>query len=246
MKTAIITFLVLISILFLSTTVIFAGNDEECFLRGNTYYENHEYDNALQSYDMMSVKGRAVLYNIGNCFYYTDNYAQALIYWSRSHKGATPHENDIITKNKELVYKKIGKNNDQGVGCKIKEIFNRVQLYCSLFLLQLLFLLCLCFFVIFMRYTYNRYINRLMRVLLGLMIIIMCMIGLHYRNNNQIHAIVIQKDAMIFSGPDKGFHAVCPIAYAHEVLVKESREGWHKIRYIDTIGWIEARVIEII
>lgn len=235
-----------IIILFLSSTLIFAGKDEEFFLRGNKYYANHEYDKALDSYDMMDVKGRAVLYNMGNSFYHMDNYAKALVYWSRSQKGATPYENGIIIKNKELVYKKIGKNSSQDLRYVIKGIFNWVQLYCSLFLLQLLFLLCLCFFVIATRYIHNSYTNRCIKFLLVLMIIIMCMIGVYYRNNNQIYAIVIEKDVMIFSGPDKGFYAVSPVAYAHEVMVKESREGWHKIRYNDTIGWVEAGVIEII
>jgi hypothetical protein len=61
-----------------------------------------------------------------------------------------------------------------------------------------------------------------------------------------MHAIVVKKDALMFSGPHKEFHTLLPIAYAQEVIVKESREGWHKIRYADIIGWVEADVIQII
>jgi hypothetical protein len=53
--------------------ILNAQNDEEFFLRGNKHYEQKDYDNALCSYDMMNKKGRAVFYNMGNCYFYKDD-----------------------------------------------------------------------------------------------------------------------------------------------------------------------------
>src|SRR5438309_468700 len=88
----------------LTVMVTVAGTDEELFLRGNKYYAQKDYDNAIRSYDMMGRKGRAVLYNMGNAYFHTDDYAQALIYWSRAQIGATPQEYHFIACNKEHVF----------------------------------------------------------------------------------------------------------------------------------------------
>jgi hypothetical protein len=230
----------------LSTAALFAGNDEELFLRGNKYYENHEYDKALQSYDMISKKGRAVLYNMGNCFYQKDEPAQALVYWCRAQVGAAPCECKIIAANKEHVLKKIGKNSDQSFKQKIKNSFNGIIPYFSLFFLQLFFLLCWCLFIFSVRSRRNRFARAGVVLLLFFIIVIATVLGIHYTQSGRVDAIVVKKDALIFAGPDKGFHALSPLGYAQEVIVKESREGWRKIRYADIIGWVEADVIQII
>jgi tetratricopeptide (TPR) repeat protein len=67
---------------------IFAGQAEELFLRGNKYYAEKDYNNALETYDMIDQKGCAVLYNMGNCYYRQENYPYALVYWARAEIGA--------------------------------------------------------------------------------------------------------------------------------------------------------------
>jgi tetratricopeptide (TPR) repeat protein len=230
----------------LFSAVLFAGNDEEFFLRGNNYYEKHDYDNALQAYDMISKKGRAVLYNMGNCLCQKGDYSQALVYWSRAEVGATPQECALIAGNKEYVLKKIGKSSDQSFVKKIKAFFNAGIPYFSLFFLQLFFLLCWYLFVFSADKKKSRVIKALLTCLFGMIMIIAAILGVYYIQRSTHGAIVTKKDALLFAGPDKGFHALSPVAYAETVIVKETRPGWHKIRYADIIGWVEADVIQII
>src|SRR5579872_1125457 len=87
----------------------FAGTDEELFLRANKMYETHEYDKALSLYDMISSKGRAVLYNMGNCYFYKNDYSHALACWMQAEKGACAQEYTAIQQNKKYVLQKLGK-----------------------------------------------------------------------------------------------------------------------------------------
>jgi len=235
-----------IIILLFFSAIIIARNDEEFFLRGNTYYAHHDYDNALQSYDMMSKKGRAVTYNMGNCFYHNNDYAQALVYWCRAQNGATPSEYAIIEKNKEHVLKKINKTIDQSVMCIVKNFINGIMPHCSLLFLQLLLLFFCSLFVVLLSRKHNSYVRGGLICLYFVIVIIAVMVSVCYSKSGVTYAIIVKRDAVLLCGPDKDFHVLSPVAYAHEVIVKESREGWHKIGYADSIGWVEASVIQVI
>ena len=230
----------------LTVVVLFAGNDEELFLRGNTQYKHKDYDNAFRSYDMMSKKGRAALYNMGNCRFQQGDYAQAFVYWSRAEGGATPQEYSVIARNKEHVLSIIGKQEDQSLSHRIMKILHDVLPYVSLFFLQLFFLLCWYLFIFSAR-TQQMKTKKI--VLSGLCLLIAisgAVLRVHYIKQSIQNGIVIKKEAQLFVGPDKGLHVLTPIVYANTVAVKEIRDGWYKVRYADMIGWVEADVIQII
>src|SRR5579863_280151 len=111
-----------IALLCICVVTVVAGNDEEFFLRGNKYYEQKDYDNALQSYVMMSKKGRTVLYNMGNACFHKGDYADALVYWSRAEVGATPQEYHLIARNKEHVFAIMNKQVDKSIKHKIMKL----------------------------------------------------------------------------------------------------------------------------
>jgi len=223
-----------------------AGGDEELFLRGNKYYAQKDYDNALHTYDMISKKGRAVFYNMGNCFFRKEDYSRALVCWSRAEIGATPHEYNVIKRNKSLVLKKLGKHKEQSLWYKVFESLYVIMPYISLLLLQLLFLVCWWFFIFVMckKQTGIRKVAR--SVVCVFIVFFATMLGVRYTQEKDNQAIVIKKEAMLFAGPDKSFHQLSPIAYADSARVKEAREGWYKIQYAYMIGWVEADVIQII
>jgi len=224
----------------------FAGSDEEFFLRGNKYYAQKDYDNAFHAYDMMSKKGRAVLYNMGNCLFYKEDYSRALVYWSRAQVGATPHEYDLIMRNKDHALKKIGKQKEQSLWHNAIERAQSPLLYVSLFFLQLFFLMCWWFFIFVMRKKQTG-IRKIAQNCVCLVISIFAVVlGTHYMQHNTNQAIVVKKESMLFAGPDKSFHVLSPVVYADCARVKETREGWYKIQYADMIGWVEADVIQII
>lgn len=230
----------------LTVVPTFAGNDEELFLQGNKSYKQKDYDSALRSYDMMSKKGRAALYNMGNCCFQQADYAQALVYWSRAEVGASSKEYAVIAHNKELALNKIGTQGDQPLWQRIIKSFDDVLPYASLFFLQLFFLLCWYLFVFSARKQQMR-IKKI--VLSGLCLLIAfsgAVLRVHYTKQSMQSGIVVKKAAQLFVGPDKGLHALTPLMYANTVAVKEIRDGWYKVRYADMIGWVEADAVQII
>ena len=227
-------------------SVICAGNDEELFLRGNKYYAAKDYENALRAYEMIDKKGSAVFYNMANCFFNKEEYAQAIVHWSRAEIGATSDEYQLIKKNKAVAFKKIGKQLTQPRWHEkvIGLLYTALPLG-SLLLLQLIFI-CLWWMFVFISRRQMR-AKRIVQLSLSFMLIISATIlTMHYTQDACNDALVIKKEVHLFTGPDKSLSIVSSLAYAEKVRVKEMRQGWYKIQYAGMIGWVEADVIQVI
>jgi hypothetical protein len=227
-------------------SVLIAGTDEELFLRGNNYYEQKDYDNAFRSYDMISKKGRAVLYNMGNVCFYKQDYAQALVYWSRAQIGATQQEYKRIEHNKEHVFMIIGKTEEQSFALKIIKLLRAIMPYVSLFFLQIFFLLCWYLLFLIARKQQIKIKKCIMSCVCFFMIVAGALLGVHYVNQCTQNGIIIKKEGRLFSAPDTSFHELCSLKYAYDVTIQETRQGWYKIKYADMIGWVEADMIQVI
>jgi tetratricopeptide (TPR) repeat protein len=240
-KNYIILFIVAVCVF----TKTYTGN-QEFFLRGNKQYAQKNYDDAFAAYEMVSKKGSAVYYNMGNCCFQKGDYAQALVYWSRAEVGATAAEYAAILRNKEHVAHLLDKDSTRSAQQKIFSFLQNFLPYMSLLILQFLFLLCwyLCLFLM------GKQQIRLKRMILSSLSIAMIFCGsllkVYYIQQDQQGGIVVKKDAQLLVGPDKGFQALCPLVYARNVAIKEKRDGWYKIQYADMIGWVEADMVQII
>ena len=238
-------YIILFFIGMFSVLGIFAS-EEELFLRANKYYVEKDYENALKTYDMINKKGSAVLYNMGNCYFHQQNYPYALVYWSRAEAGAHSDEYNRIQHNKKRALCALGKQKEQSWWQYTIEFLQSKLPDVSLFVLQLFFLLCWSFFIVGMRKKQTRR-KKIVHNIASLCVVIFAVIlGVHYTHDDIQSAIVVKKDAQLFSGPNKSFHVLSPVAYADGAAVKEARAGWYKIQYADMIGWVESDVIQII
>jgi len=237
---------IIIFIIVIITKKVFAGNDEEFFLRGNKHYEKKEYDQALTAYEMISKKGRAVFYNMGNCYYHKNDYPQAIVYWTRAQDGATSQENQCIEQNKKKIFDDLGKKVDNNSNIeKIINIFYRLNPYFSLLVLQLFFLL----FWYLLFYSAKRQWRFKKMILFFLFILSICtllLLSIYYIKKITQMAIVVKKESLLLTGPNKDFHVIAMLDQLDSIVIKEKREGWYKIRYADMIGWVEADAIQII
>jgi hypothetical protein len=229
---------------FISLSVC-AGNDEELFLRGNKLYESRDYPKALESYAMMTHKGRAVMYNMGNCYYHTNDYPQALVYWTRAERGATPQEVALIEQNKQQLLQKMGKSEKHSYGDRLVRFLYSMIPFISLLSLQFVFLMCWYLFVI-CAYKNGRYKKLFLSICVLCVMLTGTLLWVYSKKHNNVYGVVKSQQVSIFSGPDKGFHSVGSVGLAEYVDVKEKREGWYKIGYSGTIGWVEAEAIQII
>ena len=215
-------------------------------MQGNKSYKQKDYSAAFQSYDLMSKKGRAALYNMGNCCFQQGDYALAVVYWSRAEHGATPKERMVIARNKELALGKIGQQDNQSLWCKVGNVFDDILPYASLLILQIFFLLCWYLFV-FSVVKQQIKAKKIILSSLSLLIVFSgCLLKIHHTKQTTQSGIIVKEKSCLFVGPDKGLHVISPLSYANAVTVKEVRDEWYKIQYADMIGWVEADVVQII
>jgi hypothetical protein len=225
---------------------LFAASDEEFFLRGNKHYIAKEYDDAFAAYDMISKKGRAVLYNMGNCLFYQSDYPRAIVFWSRAQVGATVDEYNLIMRNKEIALSKLGKQKEKSWWHVIMQWVRAQLLRVSLLFLQLFFLIFFWIYILVIRKKQTGSKISVQSVFYMSIFLFLFPVAEYYKKQNLPCAIVVKKDAKLLAGPDKSFQVLFPVEYADFGWVKETREGWHKIQYADMIGWVETDVIQII
>lgn len=219
-----------------------AGNDEELFLRGNKYYKEADYENALASYDGIEKKGRAVWYNMGNCFYTMQDYTQAFVHWSRAERGAQYHERSDITRNKEHLLAMLGKLGTKTYIQKVYAYISACAYFVPLLILEIVFLLFWYLLFFFFYKGKNK-------VLCGAVCICLLYVGLllhiQYKESSTLTGVVLQK-VSLYAGPNTAFHVIASLSSIESVVVTDSRDGWYKIRYEDLIGWIKADAIQVI
>lgn len=225
---------------------LFATSDEEFFLRGNKHYAAKEYDDAFTAYDMISKKGRAVLYNMGNCLFYQSDYPRAIVFWSRAQAGATVDEYNVIMRNKEIALSKLGKQKEKSWWYVIMQWLRAQLSRVSLLFLQLFFLIFFWIYIFIIRKNQTGSKKRAQYIFYMSMFLLLFPVAEYYKKQNLPCAVVVKKDAKLLAGPDKSFQVLFPVEYADFGWVKETREGWHKIQYAGMIGWVETDVIQII
>lgn len=219
-----------------------AGPDEEAFLHANHLYHALEYDKALGLYDSVRNKTHGVWYNRGNCFFYLRNYPAALCSWEKAKSGSSTQELKMIEHNKDLVFAQLNKKADTRV---MNRFFNYLSLYLSYRSMQLLFLL-LWYAVLLL--AYKKALVRKWHTLVVCFIVFVSGIFLscYAVHALRIQAIVMNDQAPFFAGPSDQFPCRGMLNSADYVEVKDAREGWYKVRYFDTIGWMKADMLEII
>lgn len=221
----------------------FAGNDEELFLRGNNHYHEGEYDKALALYERINNKGRAVLYNMANCFYYKKEYAQALVYWGRAEQGASRHERNNIVCNREQLLKVAGKYVPETT---IQTIYTYVcapAYAVSFVFLQVLFL-WLWYMLFFM--LYQRKKKGIGAGVFVCLVYVGILLHVHYKEAATVTGVVAQEKVPLYAGPDENFHIITIIPFVEFVAISDQREGWYKVRHGDSVGWIRADVIQVV
>lgn len=228
----------------MSCFVLYAGNQEENFLRANKAYKEKEYKQALELYQSIRPKGPAIWENIGNCFYALGDYAQAIIAFKRAEFG-TLKQCKTIQQKINAVYHKLDYPIESNwleyaytyIKCMISGI--------SLLSLQLLFLLLwfIFFFCIYKGRQGKKY-RMISALLFGVLVVIGVMTLVKYKEHMQQIGIVLPKTTEVFAGPDKNFYQLGSLNRAQEINIQDERSGWYKIQYKKITGWVRADAIE--
>ncbi len=232
----------IIFVVLSSFCLIRAGNEEELFLRANKCYEKHDCKQALALYQSIEHKGRAVRYNMGNCFYHLGDYPQALTCWKQAERGAAYAECCDIAHNQLSLAHKLGKKIVYTWWQRLYiYIAHRVASFSVLFL-QLLFLAC--WFSLF--FIFNRSgIKKFSVFIFIATVFVGASLGVKYKQETERIAIVMKKTP-VFVGPDQNYHELAQLDLADQVTIEGEQNSWYKIKHVAGVGWVESEAVQII
>jgi len=229
---------IIIFFILISVVTTYAHN-KETFLRANNLYHAGEYEQALASYESMSAKGSAVWLNIGNCWYYLNKYAQALVAYKRALRDANSIQCATSLAYQKKVLQQIDRYVEPSMSQKMYAYILCKTAGISLFIMQLLFLLA-WFILWWLIMHIKRRLHYFILILLCAVLVLISGVVVYgkYKMHMQRIAIVAQEEVSVLSGPDIRYHIRGSFAYGQEVEIEEQKNEWCKVRYYTRVGWV--------
>jgi len=229
----------LINVFFIQTRDV-----QETVLRAHKLYEQNEFEQARDLYNLIEKKGPATWYNLGNCHYKLDNHLNALICWRRAERDATWSEFPALYHNMNEAQKKLG------IELSFKDSLARsVRRLLSLFSLfgwQIIFLLVWTMLLLLLGYLARTQRYLVLSSLSLLLVVCMSTLYIKFDFVNARNGIVTDKTLVVYSGPDKGFHELGSLCKTNEVTILEENNEWLKIQDNNLVGWIpESTVAQV-
>lgn len=93
----IVTYLIFVSINFLQPASLFAQSADDLMLEANKYYQEQQYNTAIEFYNKIISQGyesSALFYNLGNAYFKAGDLGKAILYYEKGLK-LSPGDDDI-------------------------------------------------------------------------------------------------------------------------------------------------------
>lgn len=224
--------------------------------QGDSAYMNNDYVSAIQIYEKLLEQGEAadLYYNLGNCYYKTENLARAILNYERA-LLLQPGNSDFRANLEIARSKTVDKVTpipevffvswiNSLIGCFNADTWAKWGIACFILLL-----VSLCLFLISKRIALKKtgFISALIMLLL---VIISNLFAQAQKSKllNKDEAIVLVPSITVRSTPSESGTSLFVIHEGHKVQIKDnSMQEWKEITLEDgKVGWIPANTIEII
>jgi tetratricopeptide (TPR) repeat protein len=226
-----------------SSTLLICQPDQEKFLKANELYNESKYQEALDLYNSMAVKGCSQFYNIGNCYFKLNNSAKAIGNWKKALKLASFDQYSNIEFNIEQGYKKLNKNISNGF---VDDIYNILAKYVSFVSLNDLILIFLLFwFVLVLFYKKLKSFRLLLIIIVLFNFLLLNGIFFKYYLQAKKTAFVIEQ-TKIFAGPEKNYHTIGVYNLADELKIKKQNGDWYLVSMNNSVGWVNKDSVIIV
>ena len=238
-----------LSVLFFTLGMVYSQNIDSLFSAGNEYYNNNQFDSAVDSYEEILSQGFYnvdLYYNLGNAYYRLGHFANAR--WSYE-MGIiiSPRNSDIIH---NLMLTK--KNIPNTIEAPDSQILNLINNFLTSFTYNdfMLFssIMLLCYSICFLIYRINS--SRIVSISYYLFMILFfigssfSVIKFLWENNNNF-GIILNDETKLYSAPFLNDNIMISIFFSgNKVKIEQTTDKWLEISSIDgRKGWIRLEDI---
>ncbi|MFQ5631846.1 MAG: tetratricopeptide repeat protein [bacterium] len=248
--------IVLIFVVGVLGSHLYADEAESLFYQGNKLYENGDYEEAIAVYERILDTGKQswqLYYNMGNAYYKLNKTGLAILHYERAYK-LNPESEDVRF-NLQLANLAIVDRIPEPP--KAEWIIWLESIHLSLSFTTLLWL-ALFFYAIFMLSLALKYIkpdlrqNRLIRLFsaggLSAFIIVFLWFALRwYQIETARFAIVLQREVSVTSSPTQDATEVFALHEGTKLQIEQQSGDWARIRLQDgKVGWLPLAAIGVI
>ena len=240
-------------VLFCNINLIFADHNTFLYERGNKYFQDNKYDEAILSYEEIIQNGYAnwqLYYNLGNAYYKTGKLGKAILNYERAYE-LNPVNEDVIF-NLELANTRAV---DNIVTPPLVKSVNKVKYFFGMKTVTWL-TLCLYFsfaFLIVIRILIRkRSIQRFAKIIIvpvAIVLILMASLFLIrvHENSTVKYAILLSEKVDVTGSPAEDGTVLFSLHEGVKFKVEDIQGNWAKIRLADgNVGWIKNKLFEII
>ena len=236
-----------IKIILLTSSLLFCQNSDSLFVKGNNYYNNKDFSNAIESYEDIINQGlyHADLYfNLGNSYYNLEDYGNAR--WSYEMAfNLSPRNSDIIY-NLDHTKRKIANL----IEPPQSSILNLISIFFSSFTYNnFIFFTSISIFLSSIFFLLSKIrpipLNRLICYIFLSLFFIGLIISINkffWLKNNQF-AIIISESADVYSAPYVNESIKTFTLFSgNKTKVNQSTDEWIEISVLDgRKGWIKIK-----
>jgi tetratricopeptide (TPR) repeat protein len=221
---------------------------EFSFHKGNTYYEEGQYDRAIKEYSQLLEQGLEsgnLYFNLGNSYYKKGELGKAILNYERA-KRLMPRDSDLIA-NYKFAVTKIAYNTSERPS-RLQRAFDKFNMFTvnemtiilsGIFMSLILFLIVSIFIIKTRRYAH---------IVLAVSIIIFTTFAFSLYNKVSAldrEAIIISQNAEAKFEPVDNATSHFTLYEGMKVYTLELKKEWCKVRRPDgKIGWIRSQDME--
>ncbi len=246
-------------VLILSIVPIFAAQDqnpEELFRRGNRYYQNGEYENAVEMYKQIidqDVESGALYFNLGNAYYKLNDSGKARLNYERARRFLQGDE--ALEENLLLLRERLVDQIERPPQFILSVWWNG---FLALFSINMLcwisaglLWLILIFAVLRIHFRRRGRRDRFQAIFVTLVVIFMLLslvlVQKIYRLETEKHGIIMDLSATIYAEPSTVATEVFVLHEGTKVSIERQNDNWLEVKLADgRTGWIEQQKLEII
>lgn len=247
-------FLASVILLLFSITFLKAGDETRLFAEGNKAYQNKDYSKAIEIYQQLLEGGwrsADLEYNLGNACYRSGSAGRAILHFERALLLEPDHKE--AKWNLDFLSSKINGEIEPLPTFFLTEWWKNARMALSSFSFSIIGLtiwwlgfagLGICLMGKTRGQRKWGLIGGICLLLLSLLPVALALSRTHFEKNTH-HAILIQKSAILRSGPEDAAEEIQTLPEGVKLQLVTNLSGWWQVELANgEIGWLPEQVME--